>query len=86
MTLSIDNLSKPSNRKLKRIADYLLYTALPAINVFFVTLQPISMEFSLYGIAVSTLLITLFKGATKFTTDGDVSPLKDSGDEFENKE
>jgi hypothetical protein len=81
MTLSIDNLNKPSHKKMKRIADYLLYTALPAINVFFVTLQPVSMEFSLYGIAISTLIITLFKGATKFTAE---EP-KESIDEFEDK-
>lgn len=67
--LKVENLKKPSNKKLKLIADYLLYTALPAINIFFVALQPVSAEFSLWGAAISTLLISLFKGLTKFTAD-----------------
>jgi hypothetical protein len=70
--LSIDNLSKTDNKKWKKIADYLLYTGLPAINIFLVAIQAskfVSPEFSLWGIAVSNLLITLFKGATKFTTE-----------------
>ena len=65
----LSNLDKPSNKKWKKVADYLLFTALPAINIFFVTLQPVSLEFSLWGIAISTLLISLFKGVTKLTAD-----------------
>lgn len=84
MTLSIDNINKPSNAKLNRIADYLLYTAMPAIVIFFATLQPISPEFSIYGQAISVLMITLFKGFTKFTLE-EVT-LKESSDEFENKD
>ncbi len=69
MKLKFENLNKPSNRKWKAVADYLLYVALPAINVFFVTLQPVNTKFSLYGAAITTLLITLFKGLTKFTAE-----------------
>jgi len=69
MNLSIANLNKPTSKKWKRIADYLLYTGLPAINVFFLAVQPISAEFSLWGAAISNLFIMLFKGATKFTTE-----------------
>jgi hypothetical protein len=69
MNLSFKNLEKPSNRKWKAIADYLLYTGLPAINVFFLAVQPVSVEFSLWGAAISNLLIMLFKGATKFTAE-----------------
>ena len=69
MNLKFQNLQKPSNKKWKLIADYLLYTALPAINVFFLAVQPISIEFSLWGAAISSLIISLFKGATKFTAD-----------------
>lgn len=65
----LENLKKPSNKKWKLVADYLLFTALPAINIFFVTLQPVSLEFSLWGVAISSLLISLFKGVTKFTVD-----------------
>lgn len=67
--MTLKNLKKPDNKNWKRIADYLLYTGLPAINIFFVSIQPISTEFSLWGVAISTLLISLFKGATKFTAD-----------------
>jgi len=69
MTLSFKNLDKPSSRKWKMIADYLLYTGLPAINVFFLAVQPVSVEFSLWGAAISNLIIALFKGATKFTAE-----------------
>ena len=65
----LENLKKPSNKKWKLVADYLLFTALPAINIFFVTLQPVSLEFSLWGVAISSLLIALFKGVTKLTAD-----------------
>ena len=67
--LKIENLKKPSDKKWKRIADYLLYTGLPAINLFFLTIQPVNLKFSLYGIAISNVLIMLFKGATKFTAE-----------------
>ena len=69
MNLSFKNLDKPSSRKWKIIADYLLYTGLPAINVFFLAVQPVSVEFSLWGAAISNLIIALFKGATKFTAE-----------------
>lgn len=69
MNLSVKNLNKPSNRKWKAVADYLLFVALPAINAFFLTMQPISEEFSLWGVAISNLLIALFKGLTKFTAE-----------------
>lgn len=72
MQLSLSNLEKPSDKKWKKIADYLLYTGLPAINVFFIAIQAtkiVSPEFSLWGIAVSNLLIMLFKGGTKFTAE-----------------
>ena len=65
----VENLKKPSNKKWKLVADYLLYTGLPAINVFFAALQPVSAEFTIWGMAVSNLLIGLFKGLSKFTSD-----------------
>jgi len=69
MNLSFENIDKPSSKKWKMMADYLLYTGLPAINIFFVAVQPVSIEFSLWGAAVSNLLIMLFKGTTKFTAE-----------------
>ena len=69
MGFNFKNLDKPSNKTWKRIADYLLFTCLPAINVFFVAVQPVSPTFSLWAIAITTLLISLFKGLTKFTAE-----------------
>jgi len=72
MELKISNLDKPSNKKWKLVADYLLYTALPAINVFFVAMAATNVfdiKLCFYGVAGSNLLIALFKGATKFTAD-----------------
>lgn len=70
-SFSLQNVNKPSNKKLKLIADYLLYVFLPAINTFFIAVQPINEKFSLWGIAISNLLITLFKGLTKLTINKD---------------
>jgi hypothetical protein len=72
MQLSIDNLQKPSDKKWKKVADYLLYTGLPALNIFFVAIQPVSPEFTLWAIAGSNLLITLFKGMSKFSAEAEV--------------
>jgi hypothetical protein len=69
MNLKLENLSKPSNKKCKLIADYLLYTVLPAINVFLLAIQPVSPEFTIWAMGISNLLIALFKGGTKFTAD-----------------
>ncbi len=77
MNLSVKNLNKPSNKKLKLVADYLLYTFLPAINVFFVTVQPVNTEFSLWGSAVCNMLIALFKGLVKFTAEEPLNELED---------
>ena len=67
--LKLSNLDKPSDKRWKRVADYLLFTGLPAVNIFFLAVQPVSAEFSLWGAGISTLLITLFKGGSKFTAD-----------------
>jgi len=69
MDLKLSNLDKPSNKKWKKVADYLLYVGLPALVIFFTTLQPVNPTFSLWGVAISALLISLFKGAVKFTSD-----------------
>lgn len=76
MNISIDNLKKPSDKRWKKIADYLLYTGLPAVNAFFIFIeakQMVSAEFALWGVALSTLAIALFKGATKFTAEEETS-------------
>lgn len=67
MELKLENLKKRDNPKWKKIADYLLYTALPALNIAFASLQPVNPEFTIYAMAAVNLIIALFKGATKFT-------------------
>ena len=71
-SLKLSNLNKPTNKKWKLIADYLLYTGLPAINIFFLAVQPVSTEFSLWGAAISNLIIMLFKGFSKFSVEPEV--------------
>ena len=72
MNLSIDNLQKPSHPKWKAVADYLLYVGLPALNVFFIAMETTGSfdpKVTFWGVAGSNLVIALFKGATKFTTN-----------------
>lgn len=70
--LKLENFNKPSDPKWKRVADYLLYGALPAINVFFISMQATGLfdpKLCFWGVAGTNLLIALFKTGTKFTTD-----------------
>ena len=72
MVFKRENLNKPSNKTWKLIADYLLYTGIPSINIFLVAISAsslVSPEFSLWSIAISNLAIAMFKGATKFTAE-----------------
>jgi hypothetical protein len=73
MQLSVENLNQADNKKWKKVADYFLYTALPSINVFLAAVQPVSPEFTIYAMAISNLLIALFKGLSKFTSEENVS-------------
>jgi|GEM_PF-4201633 len=67
MKLSLENLSKPSNKKWKAIADFFLYT-LPLYMGAVVTL-PIAEDKKLWITFWMTILIVTLKGATKFTSD-----------------
>jgi hypothetical protein len=67
-----ENLQKPTHPTWKKVANYLLYVLLPALNIFFVAMQAtgvFDIKLSFYGVAGTNLLIALFKGATKFTTE-----------------
>jgi hypothetical protein len=66
---SFDNFHRPDNKRWKKAADYILYTGLPAINMFLAATQPISPHFTIWSMAVSNLLIALFKGLTKYTAE-----------------
>lgn len=75
MELKLKNLKKPSDKYWKKIADYLLYSVLPGLNVFFVAMaatNAFSIKLCFYGVAGTNLLITLFKGITKFTAEPEV--------------
>ena len=75
MELKLSNLDKPSDKKWKKIANYLLFTALPTLNIFFVAIavsKYVSPEFSLWSVAICNVLIALFKGTTKFTAEPEV--------------
>jgi hypothetical protein len=67
-----ENLNKKSHPTWKAVADYLLFTGLPALNVFFIAMQAtglFSLKLCFWGVAGTNLLIALFKGLTKFTAD-----------------
>lgn len=75
MELKYENLKKPSAKKWKKIADYCLYSVLPGLNVFFVAMaatEAFDIKLCFYGVAGTNLLITLFKGLTKFTAEPEV--------------
>lgn len=72
MTLKLENLSKPSNRQYKKIADFFLYT-LPMYQAAVVAL-PISDNAKVWiGFGLTFFVITI-KGLTKFTTNEADSP------------
>ena len=70
--LKLENLNKQSDPKWKKVADYFLYVASPAIITFFTAMQ-VTGEFSVklcfWGVAGTALLTSLIKGLSKFTAD-----------------
>ena len=67
MKLKVENLSKPSNKKWKAIADIFLYT-LPLYLGAVMTL-PISDNIKLWVTFGVTFLTVTLKGLTKFTSN-----------------
>jgi hypothetical protein len=69
MQLSIDNLSKPSNKRWKTVADIILYT-LP-LYLGAIMALPISDAWKMwinFGVTIVTVTI---KGVSKFTSEED---------------
>ena len=67
MQLKVENLNKPSNKKFKLIADFLLYT-LPLYQGAIIAL-PISDTIKMWiGFGVTMITVTI-KGLSKFTVD-----------------
>jgi hypothetical protein len=62
------NLGKPSNAKLKAIADFLLYT-LPAYSIALAALEPVSPGFTLWSVTILNVIVITLKGLTKFTAE-----------------
>jgi hypothetical protein len=71
MELKLENLKKPSNKKFKRIADYLLYTH-PLISGALMAI-PIEDSLKLWVIFGLNTIVILIKGATKFTAEETVT-------------
>lgn len=64
----LENLKKPSNKKWKLVADYVIYTILPGL-ITATALMPISesaQKWIIYGI---TILSVGFKALSKFTIE-----------------
>ena len=73
--LALENLNKPSNKKLKAIADFFLYT-LPLYQGAILTL-PLSDKNKMWITFVISIIVISLKGLTKFTSEEpkqDVNP------------
>jgi hypothetical protein len=71
MSISIDNLSKPSNQNWKRVSNAFLYT----MPLYLTTIMsiPISEGLKLWLNFVITILIITLKGFSKFTSEEETS-------------
>jgi hypothetical protein len=67
MKLSIDNLQRPSNKKWKAIADFLLYS-LPLYLVAIMSV-PVDEKIKLWLNFGFTIIIVTLKGLSKFTSE-----------------
>ena len=77
MKLSLENLNKPSNRNLKKIADYLLFT-LPLVITALMA-APMPEPIKLWVIFGLNIVVIAFKGLTKFTSDETQTPTQVQG-------
>jgi hypothetical protein len=68
MKLSIENLKKPSNRKLKRIADWILYT-FPLYSALLAAELPVDNHVKIWANVILGLIVITFKAITKFTAE-----------------
>lgn len=67
MTLSIDNISKPSNKKMKAVADFVLYTLPLYLTAIMAT--PLSDDIKLWANFAITIVTVTVKGLSKLTAD-----------------
>ena len=70
MALSVDNLTKPSNKRLKLIADILLYV-LPLYSVTLAAILPVKL--ALIVNTITTCVVITIKAITKFTEETPVN-------------
>ena len=64
----LENLKKPTNKKWKSIADYIIYTILPGLitATAFMPISESAQKWIIYGI---TILSIGFKALSKFTVE-----------------
>lgn len=67
MILSVDNLSKNSNKKAKKIADILLYLLPIYLSALMAT--PLNDSIKLWATFIVTIITVTLKALTKFTSD-----------------
>lgn len=79
MNISLNNLNKPSNKRLKRIADIALYV-LPLIigTVISMPVSDLAQKWIIFGL---NIVVIGFKAFTKFTTN-EISIDPTTGDRF----
>jgi hypothetical protein len=74
MQFAVENLKKHDNKKLKKIADYLLYT-LP-LYLGAILALPIPENIKLYINFAVTILIISMKGASKFSSEDNSAEIR----------
>ena len=69
--ITVNNLQKPDNKKVKKIADIMLYT-LPLVitSIASTPLSDNTQKWIIFGLSI---IIIGFKGLTKFTSDEEIT-------------
>lgn len=67
MTFRYSNLERPTNRRLKAIADFLLYTMPLYLGI--ILALPIGPNSKMWINTIFSVVIVTLKGLTKFTSD-----------------
>jgi hypothetical protein len=67
MNISLKNLSRPSNKNFKAVADYLLYT-LPLVSTAIMTV-PLAEPIKLWVMFGLNIIVIGFKGLSKFSAE-----------------
>ena len=68
MKLSVQNLKKPSHKKFKMYADYILYSVIPSLTsaVLLMPISDVAQKWAIYGLVIIGIGL---KGLSKFSSE-----------------